>query len=74
MKNLLKNVSDHEKLVDLASSILAHVSSPRTVRRVKPGNEADCFVDKKPNNLKSSSNNTKHCYIPIGSDLTVECK
>ena len=73
-KSILNNVAEHEEMIDLASSILAHISSPRTVARVKPGNGPDSFVDRKPNNLLLSPDNTKHCYIPIGSNLTFECK
>ena len=61
-------------MIDLASSVLAHVSSPRTLARIKPGNGPDAFVDRKPNNLLLSPNNTQHCYIPIVSNLTFECK
>ena len=73
-KGLMKNVAEREDVIDLASSILAHVSSPRTVARIKPGDGPDAFVDRKPNNLLLSPDNTKHCYIPIGSNLTIECK
>ena len=62
---ILNEYTDIYELQELANSILAHKCGSRCMVRTGAGVGPENFRCKKPNNLKISPDNTKHCSIPI---------
>ena len=73
-KGIMKKKHEYDEIVELSTNILAHFCSPRCLRRVSDGDGPDAFVCRKPNNLKLSPDNTKHCFLKLPMNLTSECK
>ena len=65
-EGILNEFSDVYRVQELAEDILSHRCNPRCLRRIGDGDGPDNFKCRKPNNLRISPDNTKHCYIPIG--------
>ena len=59
---------------EIANSVLPHFCNPRCLPRISDGNGADSFICCEPNNLKLSPDNTKHCFIPLPTNFTMDCK
>ena len=72
-EGILDRRTDIYEMQDLASSILSHHCNPRCLRRVSDRNGKATFLCRKPNNLKLSPDNTKHCYIPMRVKYSDEC-
>ena len=64
-EGILNEDSDVYGVQELAEEILRHKCNPRCLRRIGDGEGPENFVCRKPNNLKISPDNTKHCHIPI---------
>ena len=70
---ILNEYSDVYELQELANSILSHKFGRRCVKLTGAGDGPENFQCRKPNNLKISPDNTKHCYIPIAVKPSPEC-
>ena len=70
---ILNEYSDIYELQELANVIPSHKCGPFCLRRTGDGDGPENFKCRKPNNLKLSPDNTKHCFIPISVKPSPEC-
>lgn len=72
-EGLLESVDDVEDVENDGKIILPHRCNQRCLVRVSDGDGPEAFRCKKQNNLKISSDNTKHTLKPIHTKLTAAC-
>ena len=71
-EGILNKFSDVYEVQDLAEEILSHKCSPRCMTRRGVGDGPENFTCRKPNNLKLSPDNTRHCHVPLGTNYSPE--
>ncbi len=72
-RGILKDKSDVFELQDLSNEILDHKCTRRCLMRKGDGDGPENYKCRKPNNLKISPDNTKHCHIPISRQPSPDC-
>ena len=61
---IFKKESEIMDMQEIVNAVLPHFYNPRCLQRISNGDGSDSFICRKPNNLKLSPYNTKHCFIP----------
>lgn len=72
-EGILKSYDDLVQMQDDASKYLSHKCNQRCLVRVSPHDGPDAFCCCKPNNVKISPENMKHCIKQFPINLTQEC-
>ena len=62
-KGIFQNYVNIFDIQDKVIIVLPHTYNPRCLRRISDGNGPECFVCRKPNNLKLSQDSTKHTFF-----------
>ena len=73
-KGIFKKESEIMNMQEIANKALPYFCNPRCLKRILDGDGTDSSICRKPNNLKLSPDNEKHCFIPLPTNFTMECK
>ena len=74
---LLKKEYKKNEIMDMqeiSNTVHPHFCNARCLQRISDGDGPDSFICRKPNNLKLIPDNTKHCFIPLPTTFTMDCK
>ena len=73
-KGIFTSFNDIFDIQEKARIILPHFCNKRCMRRISVGDGPESFVCRKPNNVKLSPDNTKHCFLNLPTNFSNDCK